>query len=518
MSRRALLGLTLLFLLLRGLVVLCAADRVGEPDAAETKLMEIGDRWSLEGAPSVGDVVRTARAGRNAPHGGFLPVSLAYAGLSVPRGATGSIGALKLVAIAGAAAGFVAWVVTATRLGGPAAGWLLAVLLLLPPPALLGGQLVAWGSHAEVPWLLGGAAWAATRAAGDRRSAILVGLLCGAAAAFDLLALPLALVLLAGWALDRREHAAVAAGAAVAPLAAGLWLTGGLGASVTEAAGNEPTALLGGVAALGLTIETAAGLLPLPFTPDAIASPVPDWLLTACVLLGAALTWRGDDATRWRRRLWLIGAPLLFLAALAVGAPRRPVVAVRYLLPVWPFLLAALAVGAAGRFRALRALPMGVAALGLLTLAPLLALPRVGGFAGWDPARYTAADIGHVTFDMADDVAILLDQLGPRAVLPGTAGSDAPGLALVLGGGAADCLLLEGPHRFAPELVAERLDRLPPMKQEERARLHRQVGWGLALVYREQTADRLAILSRMEPDDRAAAEAGLTEAMAWLAP
>lgn len=515
MSRRALLGLAAVFLVLRAITVLGAADRIGEPDAAETKLMEIGDRWIADGAPDPEGLLRAARAGRNAPHGGYLPTSLAYAAIAVPLDSQGSIGALKTVTVVGATVGFVAWVATAARLAGPAAAWALALLLLLPPPALLGGQLVAWGSHAEVPWLLGLLAWA-TSAERFRAEALVVGVLAGVAVAFDLLVAPLVAVVLVGWLLDRESGSSLLAPVVAAPIVgAALALTGGLGASVTETAGNEPTALLGGGASL--FVESLGALVPLPWS----ASPVVSGCLTLLLLSALVLAWGGPEEVRWRRRLWLVAAPALFVLAVAATAPRRPAIAVRYLLPAWPLILLGVAVGVQGAFERWRAggfaLLGAFLLLGLSTAGPLLRVDRIDGFAHWDPARYTAADLGHVDYELAPGVNALLDRLGPRVVIPGPDAPDARGLAAVLGGGAADCLLLEGRHVFAPELVAERLDRIgPTLAPTERAAFYEQVGWGLALLFPGRTATRLAILSRLEPADRAAAEAGEQAATAWL--
>lgn len=528
MSRRALLVLACVFLSLRALLLLSSADRIGEPDAAETKLMEVGDRWIASGPPSAAELVRAARAGRNAPHGGFLPMSLAYAALAVPLRAAGSIWTLKVIAVIAAAVGFVAWTATAARLLGPGAAWLMALLLLFPPPALLGGQLVAWGSHAEVPWLLGLLAWAAASREGavGRGEVALVGVLSGVAAGFDLLAAPLALALLIGWALDRgRSRIGPALLIAAAPLALSLWITGGLGASVTETAGNEPAALLG---AAGLTslLQTLGQLLPLPFVgPAQVGETAAAWInggLTVGLAGAAVAAGLGED--RWRRRLWLVVAPVGFVILVAAAAPRRPAVAVRYLLPVWPLLLLGASAGAVAlwaRWRAARPVVVAfVAALalsGLVTAGSLVTPGRMGGAMAWDPARYTAADFGHVTYELAPGVATLLDRVGPRIVLPGPDAPDVRGLAAVLGAGSGDRLLLEGPHRFAPEAVAQRIDAIgPTLGPDERARFYEQVGWGLALVYPGQTASQLGILSRLGAAEREAAERGQVEAAGWL--
>ncbi len=530
MSRRALVALTCVFLSLRVLLLFCSADRIGEPDAAETKLMELGDRWIATGPPGPADVLAAARAGRNAPHGGYLPVSMAYAALAVPRGAAGSIGTLKAITVLGAGVGFVAWTLAAVRLVGPGAGWVLALLLLLPPPALLGGQLVAWGSHAEVPWLLGLLAWAAAARTGeaDGREILAVGLLAGGAAAFDLLAAPLALALLVGWALDRgRSRLLPALLAAAIPVGLGLWITGGWGASVTETAGNEPLALLEGMAAPALLLSTLGSLLPLPLLgPAQLGEPAAS-LVNGVLTLGIAVGAVGAVLTmdqRGRRLSWLVIAPVGFLLVLAATAPRRPAIAVRYLLPLWPLLLLAVAAGAQGcaaRWRSARpvvaVLVGALVLLGLSTAVGLVAPSRIARAADWDPARYTAADLGHVTYELAGGLDVLLDQVGPRVVIPGRDAPDVRGLAAVLGAGSADCLLLSGPHRFAPELVAQRLETIGPrLSAGEATRFYEQVGWGLALVYPGQTASRLAILSRLEPSARAAAERGEAEATAWL--
>ena len=463
---------------------------------------------------------------RNAPHGGYLPVSLAYAAVVVPREALGSIGALKAVTIVGAAAGFLAWVATAARLAGPGAAWILAALLLLPPPALLGGQLVAWGSHAEAPWLLGILAWLAARTEGSagRREAIAVGLAAGVCAGFDLLAAPLAVAVVIGWSLDRgRRQGIVALGVASAVAGAALWITGGLGASVTETAGNAPLALL---ERAGVVAGSLASLLPLPFSGSSavgVGATGVNGALTVGLVAFAVVAAATPGATRWRARLWLVAAPLGFLLLLAAMAPRRPEIAVRYLLPVWPLLLLGLALGAARAWRSTGA--RGAAAtmlgamlfLGITAAAPLLTPSRSAGFLRWDPARYTAADLGHVTYELAPGLETLLDRVGPRIVLPGPGAPDVRGLGAVLGAGSADCLLLDGPHRFAPEHVAVRIAATAPrLLDTDRDRFYQQVGWGLTLVYAGQTAARLGIVSRLDPTDLAAVQRGERDAAGWL--
>ena len=139
MSGRALLTLSVVFVALRLLLVLSAADRIHAPDWAEVKHSLIGDRWVQEGPPSTAEALALTRDPRNAAHGGFLALSAIYAALTVPLGAGDSYPALKFMAIAFASLGFLAWVGVAARLAGPLGGWLAALLLLFPPPVFLAG-------------------------------------------------------------------------------------------------------------------------------------------------------------------------------------------------------------------------------------------------------------------------------------------------------------------------------------------------------------------------------------------
>ena len=152
-GRHALLLLGALFLVSRLLLVLSAADRISEPDSAETKLMVLGDRWISEGAfPPAREVLRLARAGTNAPHGAYLPVSLGYAVLARPFGETGNYLALKLVAIGIGLLAMFVWIALAEELStGPPgqAGFAMGLLFLFAPGEMLLGGLVPWGSHPE---------------------------------------------------------------------------------------------------------------------------------------------------------------------------------------------------------------------------------------------------------------------------------------------------------------------------------------------------------------------------------
>jgi len=529
-TRRRLLLFCGAYFVLRLLLVLCASDRLSEADAAEAKLMQIGDEWVATGrAPTLERLLWYARAGANAPHGAYLLVSLLYAALVVPAGAAGSYLALKLVAIGFATIGLAAWTATARRLGGDRAAWATALLLVLAPPPLLAGGLVAWGSHPESVAFVGLCAWALTsgriRSAGD---AVVAGGLLGLTVGLNLLVAPLVSVLAAGWAWDRWRHppgrgaiGALLAGAAL-PLAGLLWLTGAATASVVETAGSSPTELLWQAqqGTSGPVVETLAELLPLrvwgasaftlPLSGGAelalqVAATVA--LLTGLVAAAAALRGRPEVRGRVIALLWL--APLAHLATLALLAPRRPAVPPRYLLPVWPLLLLGLALALAwwwdrrGLRAALVALLVASLAPGLSLHAELLRPGRMTGFTEYRPAGWLAADIGHVGYEEAPWVNRFLEARGSD-------GSE--GFGYVAGVGASDDALAQPDvsHLDATALLERRAVRLEAgMTPAARERLHENIGWGLSVFAWGRSGVWHGVLSRLPDGDREATARGL---------
>jgi hypothetical protein len=529
-TRRRLLLLCGAFFALRLVLVLCAADQLSEPDAAETKLMRIGDEWVGTGAaPSVERLLWYARAGTNAPHGAYLLVSLLYALLVVPIGAAGSYLALKLVAIGFATLALAAWTATAWRLGGSMAAWTTGLLLALSPPPLLAGGLVAWGSHPESVALVGLCAWAVTsgriRTVGDSAVA---GALLGATAGLNLLVAPIVAVLAIGWGWDRwrdadgraRSLVALAVGAVV-PLAGLLWLTGAASASVVETAGSSPVELLWRAqqGADGPVLTTITSLLPLRvWSPTAFGAPLG---LAARLgldlglslgLLGAlvAATWRlrarRDLLGRGVALLW--AAPAVHLLTLALLAPRRPAVPARYLLPAWPLALLALALALAWWWprRPARAV---LCAVVLAWLVPGLSLHverlrpgRMQAFDEYRPAAWLAADIGHVGYEEAPWVNRFLEARG---------GEQTDGFGFVAGAGATDDPLAEeaDSHLDAAALLDRRDAWLAAGGPTSRDRLHENIGWGLSVFAWQRSGVWHGVLSRLPDEDRAATARGL---------
>ena len=530
MTKRRLLLLCGAFVALRLLLVLCAADQLSEPDAAEAKLMRIGDEWIATGqAPTPERLLWHVRAGTNAPHGAYLLVSLLYALLVVPLGAAGSYLALKLVAIGFATVALAAWTATAWRLGGAVAAWAMGLLLLLSPPPLLAGGLVAWGSHPESVALVGLCAWALTsgriRTAGDSATA---GGLLGLTAGLNLLVAPAVAVLALGWGFDRWRSpegrtaalVALAVGAAV-PLAALLWLTGGAAASVTETAGASPLELLWSAqqGAPAPILETLVAVLPLRVWPPtafgAALTAGPRFGLDLALSIGllgvlAAGSWqlrsRRELLGRGLALLW--AAPLVHLATLALLAPRRPAVPPRYLLPVWPLLLLGLALALAWWWprRSTRAVIAVVVAAwllpGLSVHTERIRPGRAAGFAEYRPASWLAADIGHVGYDEAPWVNRFVEARGHERTV---------GFGFVAGVGAADDALGggTGPHLDAAALLDRRDAWLSSGAAVDRERLHENIGWGLSVFAWQRTGVWHGVLSRLPDGDREATARGL---------
>ncbi|MFL0773690.1 MAG: hypothetical protein AB8A39_02900, partial [Prochlorococcus sp.] len=504
MDRRRLAVLAAAFFAARLLLVLGAADRLSQPDAAEIKLMAIGDEWVQTGPPSLDRILWHVRAGTNAPHGAYLPVSLGYAALVVPFGADGSYLALKLVAILLATLGFVAWTSTAFRLAGPTSAAVMAGLLFLPPPGFLAGSLVAWGSHPESATLVGLAAWVLTsgriHAIGD---ALAAGLLVGGVVGCNLLVGPLVGAMAAGWAWDRWHSDGTRAGGVIAALAVGaaaalgafLWLTGGLSASVTETAGSSPLELLTGpdTGAEGVLGATVAGLLPLSLWPIGVEDAGTERMLNlGWTALGAAGLAAAVAGLLRREDLWGRGAALLLvgpiahLATVVLLAPRRPDLPPRYLLVLTPVALLAfaLAIGWAADRPALRRAAGAAAALWLVPCvigqATLLGPGRMGGFTEYRPGPWLAADIGRVTYTEAPWVNRFVEGRGT---------GQAYGFGFAAGVGAADDPFEADRDPLDPQaLMVRRTTWLEaPHTDAERRTLHENIGWSLSVFAWERT-------------------------------
>lgn len=545
MSRRALLALGLVFVALRLLLVLSAADRIHAPDWAETKHSLLGDRWIEEGSLSAADALAAARDSRNAAHGGFLAISALYAAVTVPLGHADSFLALKLIALAFATLGFLTWTLVATRLAGPLGGGLAALLLLFPPPVFLAGSLITWGSHSEGAAVLGLAALAlVSGTTATARGALLLGLGLGATAAISSLYLPLVAVLLLAWllspdsgdgeqgALDRRRLAIAVTGTAL-PLLAAWLITGGIGASVTEEAGNSPVQLLrSGAAGLALIPATLPSLIPLPaWGPDLFGSELrrPGRMLVDGVLLLFLLAalWevargaRGQPRFRGRILALLLVVPATHLSLLLLLGPRRPSVELRYLLPLWPILLVAIAVAAswawqrrsAGRQQLWAALLAGGVALwllpGLQAQAQLLEPTRIGspagdgsGFFAYRATVYVDHEVGNVRYETAAGVNDFLNLRG----------GDMRGFGLIPRLPASQDLLRETePAVLDPIRILDRLQRdraTQPPAGPGRTRIYQNIGWALAVFAADRPGLWHGILSNLGADRQATA-AGL---------
>jgi len=535
-SRRALLALSVAFVALRLLLVLSASDRIHAPDWAEVKHSLIGDQWIEEGVPTAAEVLDVARDPRNAAHGGFLALSALYAALTVPLHAADSYLALKLAALAFATLAFVAWVGVATRLAGAPGGWLAALLLLAPPPAFLAGSMITWGSHAEASALLGLAALALlSGSASRRRGSLLLGLALGCTAAMSSLYLPIVGVLLLAWLLSGeardtagrldRRRVALALGGFVLPLLAIWLLNGGATATVTEEAGNTPLELLSraGTAA-ALIPGTLANLIPLPtWGPDLLGSELHrparralDAVLSL-LLLGALFEVARSCSRRPGLRApvlaLLVIAPAVHLGTLLLLGPRRPSVEMRYLLPLWPIFLVALAVAASwawqqrsspGRRAWALLLLLGLCLWlvpGLQIQASLLEPARIGspagegsGFFSYQATRYVDHEVGNVSYATAPGVNDFLSVRGEAM----------HGFGLVPRLSASQSLLRE---HDPPVLDAARiLDRIQqdratqPRSGAERAHIYQNIGWALAVFADDRPGLWHGLLSRLGTD------------------
>jgi len=86
--------------------------------------------------------------------------------------------------------------------------------------------------------------------------------------------------------------------------------------------------------------------------------------------------------------------------------------------------------------------------------------------------------------------------------------------------GASDALLIEaqGDARLdAHGLLARRTDTLgeAPLDGDQRALLHENIGWGMAVFAPEGKGTWQAVLSRLEGEDRAALGRGIGLALGW---
>ena len=546
MGRRALLALGLLFVALRLLLVLSAADRIHAPDWAEAKHSFLGDRWINEGPPNLSEVLAAARDSRNAAHGGFLPLSALYATLSVPLGTDDNQLALKLSALAFACLGFFAWMAVALRIGGALAGWLAALLLLFPPPIYLAGSLVTWGSHSEATALLGLATFLMIRGQKPGLSGMLApALALGCVAAVSNLFVPIVAVLLLAWLWTRTpdmpaggrlltRESAVAVLITSVPIIISWLVTGGPGSSVTEEAGNSPFQLLLAVGdGLSLLPKTLDALLPFPiFGPQfldlKISGPLLrslDWTLSVLLVCALAQVMIGRDRETMIRQpmpfALLVGAPTAHLLVLLLIGPRRPSIELRYLLPLFPLALVAISIAAAWAWQQRRSLLTRLWAGLLLLSAIAWTLPglsaqsslldpsRIGslsgespGFFAWRSPRYIDFEIGNVRYETAPWVNDFLNQRG-----------DSPyGFGLVPRLTAGQDLLraLEPPvidaTRLLDRIQRDRASQPPPGR--ERAHIYENIGWALAVFAPDRPGLWMSLHSHLGAD-RSACAAGL---------
>ncbi len=526
---RRIAALCVLFFLARLLLVLCAADRISEPDLAEVKLLAVAQTW--DGAGPERGWLELAREGANAPHGGYLPSAIAIGLLS--RVAPDYL-ALKLFVLLLATVAFGAWVLAAHALGGRFAAVAMAVLWLLMPPGALGPSLVGWGSHPEAAALF---APGAAQLLLARRPALvaIAGALLGLACGFSLLLVPAAALLCLGFAWDAwweegpepwlPRAAALAMG--LLPLGLLGWLSGSGSASVVEDAGSSPWELLHQARhdVDPVVRDTWAELIPpsiwgpQPFGEVLTTSGRDELdLAWALILLAAAipalLALLRDRALRGRALTLLVGVPLVQLTVLATLAPRRPYVPPRYLGMVWGPLLLLLAVGVGRSWMAKRGKRSRTAIAVLLAAAfclpgaaaqvGLLDLDRLGGFASYRPARYVEAEIGHVRYDEAEATNRFLRFVARRGEPP-------PGFGAAAGVRGADALLLEAPtlHPVDPaDLLERRAELLRRTPLDQRAIVDRNLGWGLAVFAPDRSGTWLSVLAHVG-DQRAAIAEGV---------
>jgi len=535
-SRRQLFLLAATFFVLRLVLVLCAADRLSEPDSAEVKLMELGDTWIRSGEPPSGvQLLRAARAGTNAPHGAYLPVALLYTAIAVPLGEAGNYLALKGVGILFATAGLLIWVLLATEIAGRWAGGVMALLMFLPPPAFLAGTMVPWGSHPEAVFFLGIAAYAVVKLPPDSRGAdrFFVAGALALATGMNLLVAPMVAVLVMGLAWDQRKAARDWGSPALfggGLLGGFLWVSGSPWASVTENAGASPLQLAAESThtAAGLFVRSVGDLIPLPLGGSNPASwwgllPV-DWMYSALFMLGisgAITVAYAREGHRGRLLALFGGLPLVHLVCLALWAPRRPFIPPRYLLPLLPILLLALVLTCAessGPFRrsfARFALLLAVLP-GFLIQAQLIDLSRADEFAEYRPAAWLAEDIGHVTYSSAPAVNRFIEGRGPGRT---------QGFNFAAGIGASDALLSKpNPSRLNAAGLLERRENVlnehslatPDGESEhQRTLLHENIGWGMAVFAPNSLGTWGAVLSRLDHPDRPAVARGIGMGLAW---
>ncbi len=484
---RSFLALACCFVLSRVAYVLCGADLLSEPDAAEVKLMAWGDQVVRSGWPGWGEWLRMIRSGPMAPHGGTWFVTACYTALATILERAGSYAALKAVAIVLQTAGFVGWVGAARALAGERTAWVLGGLLLLAPAGMLGPSLVPWGSHPEAAALLGLPLLWAARGGGGVGLALAFGLV----ASLDLLVVPAALVLLGSTWRAASPIVRLRDGVAFfVPIAAMVWLTGIFSSSVTEDPVNTPSGLLAGVLATSpeLLVQTLAAVTDLrSWSP--LATPSGWWptlhsmdRVTAALLLLAAIL----GAYRHPRLRPLLLAAGVQGIVLLLLAPRRPELPPRYLLLPWTLLIT---VGAA---RPLLLLPQ--AAAGLLLAWTLCSPSRAPMFATYDPPRWVPHDLGHLRYEDGPAVDRFLEA---RA-------EDPAGFEIVTGSGAAEAALVDPPRRdFSADAVIQRLEavgpRLPPPGPRRKRRME-NLGWALFVLGREDPAEVRRVLISLRED------------------
>ena len=509
-------GLLVLFALSRVLLVLCAADRIGQPDPAEIGLMDLGDAWAAEGSASLDQVLRAVRAGPAAPHGGHLVVALLYAALVVPLGVSSYL-ALKLVVIGFATAGFAAWTAVAERLGGARAAWAAAALLFFCPPSTLSGQLIAWGSHPESAALLGLVAWVVVKPGGGLTRPLVLGLSVGLCVGFNRLTVAAAAVLWLGAVTSAVRPPAglywkrvlISAAAAIAVVVAAMALSGGWGASVTEAPGNTPWGLL--AHAGEDLVETLRHLFP-PRTipPGSVAGArALEWVLAAIGLAAWAAA-MSRQHPRWATVATLAAAGIAHVALVALLAPQRPAIPARYLLPAWPVLAVGIGVGAAEIARRGRWGVAGAACIitmwslpGALVGGALLDVTRAPRFFAYEPQRYARLDIGKVDYATAPGVNDFLARRSP----------DIEGFRLAAGtGGGQDLLMRPPPHPVDAAQVLGQVHRWGPSHDRDggaRERTLENLGWGLAVFARDRPGAWRSVLAGLDGLDRTSVAHGI---------
>ena len=542
MNRRQLTALALFFFLARLCLVLSASDQLSEPDSAEVKMMEFGDTWIETGEfPGLKHALRITRAGTNAPHGAYLPLSMLYSLFAVPLGESANYLALKCVALLFATASFIVWLLVLVELAPRgsrlAEGWYI-LLFSFPPAGFLAGTLVPWGSHPESVFFLGLAALAVLRtskAKALRAPDLRAGLSLGLAASMNSLMIPAVFILCLGWAWDRRGHLpslALPAGLGASLFALVLWVTGGLSASVTETAGASPIDLAKSLSThdTELFLATLKGLIPPPLsaTTGLLGAQGDNRvLLLLCVAAIVAVSHsisthsvliRGSSERAGRLLTLFIGVPCIHLLSLALWAPRRPFIPPRYLLPIVPIFVVCLGLAWATQRgpvkRSLLTLGMSLAILsGFSFQSDLYDFSRMKLFKDYRPSVWIEADIGHVRYETAQQVNHFIEYRGVRQTV---------GFNFATGVGASDSLTQQAADsaRLDPTaLLARRSDWLGESKPSDKGRrlVHENIGWGILVFAPEGRGNWHAVLTRLTGTDRADVARGIGMALAHSA-